>query len=138
MKTNHFEKTIKKYLDERALTDELFAERYPNEKKSIKDCCTYIVNEVKKSRRSGYAAEEIFGMAAHYYDEDDIKPGKPISGVRIVVDHVPELTAEEKEQAKSDAIEKYQQEVRAELMEKRKRAAEKRRKEDIEQPSLFG
>ena len=72
---NEFEKAIKKYLDNRATSDQLFAAKYTNEKKSIEECCRYIISEVKKSGREGYAHDEIYGMAVHYYDEEtlDIK-----------------------------------------------------------------
>lgn len=70
---NGFEQAIKSYLDNRAKTDELFAQTYKKENKSIEECCKYIIQEVRKTGRQGFADEEIFGMAVHYYDEDDIK-----------------------------------------------------------------
>lgn len=69
---NEFEKAIKTYLDNRAASDQLFAIKYANEKKSIEECCSYIIGEVKKSGREGFAHDEIYGMAVHYYDEDNI------------------------------------------------------------------
>ena len=79
-----FKDVIKAYLDDRAAKDALFAEKYANEKKSVEDCCTYILNEVKKSGINAYAPEEIWGMAVHYYDEDDIDPGEPVKNVKVV------------------------------------------------------
>ena len=70
---NGFEQAIKTYLGSRAKTDELFAQTYKKENKSIEECCRYIIQEVKKTGRQGFADEEIFGMAVHYYDEDNIK-----------------------------------------------------------------
>ncbi len=44
--TEQFKATIQEYLEYRASTDELFAERYANPKKNIDDCITFILNEV--------------------------------------------------------------------------------------------
>lgn len=70
---NEFEKAIQTYLEERANNDELFAKSYAKANKNIKECCNYIIQEVKKTGRQGFADEEIFSMAVHYYDEDNIK-----------------------------------------------------------------
>jgi len=85
--TKAFKDTIKAYLDNRAENDSLFAISYAKEGKNINDCCTYILNQVKKSGCNGFADDEIFCMAVHYYDEDNLNVGKPISG-RVVVNHV--------------------------------------------------
>lgn len=55
-----------------------FAPRYANPKKNIDDCCTFIINQVRQSGCNGFADEEIYSMALHYYDED-IDIGKPVS-----------------------------------------------------------
>lgn len=70
---NGFEQVIKTYLDNRAKEDELFAKSYAKESKSIEECCRYIIQEVRKTNRQGFADDEIYGMAVHYYDEDNIK-----------------------------------------------------------------
>lgn len=82
----HFKTAIQNHLNGLAANDELFAETLKKPKKNIDDCITYIFNQVKASGCNGFADEEIFGMAVHYYDEDDIKVGKPISGT-VVVNH---------------------------------------------------
>lgn len=67
---------IRTYLDERAAHDPQFAVSYGKEHKSLKECYAYIVGEARK-RAVGNAccmtSEEVFGLAVHYYDEDDIK-----------------------------------------------------------------
>ncbi len=108
--TNHFKNTIKAYLDQRAEEDVLFSFQYTKPDKNIDDCITYILNTVQKSGCNGFADDEIFGMAVHYYDEDNIEVGKPMNA-HVVVNHVVELTAEEKEQARQDAIQKAQDEA---------------------------
>lgn len=82
---NEFEKVIKEYLENRAKTDDLFAKSYAKEGKSIKECCNYIIQEVKKTGRQGFADEEIFSMAVHYYDEDNIKVESKTPGCNVVV-----------------------------------------------------
>lgn len=81
-----FKTTINNYLQSRASQDPLFAETLKKPAKSLDDCINYIFGEVQKSGINGYADEEIFGMAVHYYDEDDIKPGKAVNA-RVVVNH---------------------------------------------------
>lgn len=74
-----FENEIKSYLDDLALNDKLFAKSYAKENKSLNECCNFILQEVKKSGCSGFSDSEIFGMAMHYYDEDNLKDIKPAS-----------------------------------------------------------
>jgi|SRR5690606_17144895 len=100
-----FKITIQNYLNERAEIDELFAESLKNPKKSIDDCITYILNTVKDSGNNGFDDSEIFNMAIHYYDEDDVKVGEPITGVSIVSNHHVELSPEEIQEAKERAKE---------------------------------
>jgi hypothetical protein len=81
---NGFEQAIKTYLDNRAKTDALFAKTYAKANKSIEECCRYIIQEVQKTKRQGFADEEIFGMAIHYYDEDNIKVNKTTPNCKVV------------------------------------------------------
>ena len=131
--TDHFKNTIKAYLDQRAESDLLFSFKYSAPKKNIDDCITYILNQVQKSGCNGFSDDEIFGMAVHYYDEDNIEVGKPMNA-RVVVNHVVELTAEEKEQARQDAIQKAQDEAYRKITQPVKKA----KKVTLNpQPSLF-
>jgi hypothetical protein len=101
--TEKFKETIKKYLDDRAEIDELFEKNYKKEGKNIDDCIKYILNTVQKSGVNGFEDSEIYSMAIHYYDEDNIDPGKDID-TRVVVNHKVELTDEEKAEARGKAI----------------------------------
>lgn len=132
--TKEFERTIQAYLEKRASEDVLFAERYANPKKNVCDCCTYILNTVKTSGRNGFTDDEVFGMALHYYDEDEIKVGKPIS-CQVVVNHQVELTAEEKQQARQKAMEQAQKEAYDALTKKKKSV--KQPVQTSDQPCLF-
>ena len=131
-----FADTILQYLEKRAENDELFAVKFANPSKSVDDCVTYIINEVQRSGYNGFADDEIFGMAIHYYEEDEIEVGNPIN-CKMVVNHTIELTEEEKEQARQDAIERLRQEEMAKLRKpiQPKKATEKKT-QDV-QPSLF-
>lgn len=136
--TEHFKQTIKNYLDDRAQADELFAARYTNPKKNIEDCCTYIMNQVQRSGCNGFTDDEVYSMAIHYYDEDDIDVGKPIN-CQVVVNHTVELTAEEKEQARRDAMQRAQEEAYRQMTQhKRSRATNKAEQTpNVQQKSLF-
>lgn len=84
-----FEVVIKNYLDKRAETDQEFAKTYAKPNKSIKECCTYIFSVVEKQRKSGEKClacsdDEIFGLAVHYYDEDDIVVEAPKAKIKAV------------------------------------------------------
>lgn len=103
--TNHFKNTIQAYLDQRAETDVLFSLQYSKPEKNIDDCITYILNTVQKSGCNGFTDEEVYSMAIHFYDEDNIEIGNAINA-NVVVNHVVQLTEEEKEQARQDAIQK--------------------------------
>lgn len=82
--SENFKSVIQKYLDDRAAQDSLFAQTLQKPNKSIDQCVDYILGEVQKSGINGFADDEIYGMAVHYYDEDDITVSKP-SGGRVVV-----------------------------------------------------
>lgn len=132
--TAYFTRTILTYLEKRAETDYLFAESFANPNKNIDDCCTYILNEVQKSGCNGFHDDEIFGMAVHYYDEENIEIGKQINHTHITVNHVVELTEEEKVEIKQQAIEKAQSEAYNKMIQPKKKV--KRVALNI-QPSLF-
>ena len=112
---NEFEIVINAYLDSMAVRDAAFAERYGREDKSIEKCCEYIIGEVRASGRSGFADEEIYGMAVHYYDEDNVTI-RPASA-EVVVNHAIELTEEEKAEARRRAQKHYELEEYRRLKE---------------------
>ena len=74
-------------------------------------------------------------MAIHYYEEKEIEVGNPIN-CKVVVNHTVELTEEEKEEARQEAIAKLRDEQVAKMRKPTvKKATEN--KPQIEQPSLF-
>lgn len=140
-----FKDTIKAYLDQRAQSDPLFASSYIKEGKSIEECCNFIIQEVQKMKVNGLSDDEVFGLAVHYYDEDDLGEIKA-SNCKVVVNHAVELTEEEKEQARKDAIAQYQKEELAKIRAQEKPKEETPKKKSPakapaptapESPSLF-
>lgn len=111
--SNAFKETIKAYLDKRASEDELFAVTYQKENKNLDKCCNYVVQCAKEGNCGGYADEEVFGWAVHYYDEDDIKNTKPVSG-KVIVNHTVELTEEDKAEVKAKAMKEAIEEAKLE------------------------
>lgn len=87
-----FKDIIKAELDRRAAEDAQFALKYNDQtrKKSIDECVKFIYGEILnkyvKDRRNVQVAaptrDEVFGLAVHYYDEDNIKV-RALSGVAV-------------------------------------------------------
>lgn len=133
--TDHFKRTIQMYLEQRAAEDELFAKNYRNPAKNMDDCVTYILNYVQKSGCNGFSDGEIYGQAVHYYDENEIEVGNPLQ-CHVAVNHVVELTAEEKAEARKRAVEQYQQAELRKMQERGKKPTAKQ-ENNVQQPSLF-
>lgn len=130
-----FKATIQEYLEYRASTDELFAPRYADLKKNIDECITYILNEVQRSGCNGFNDDEIYSMAIHYYDEENIEVGNPIN-CRVVVNHTVELTEEEKREARQNAVRQYEQEELKKLQNRHKPRTAAQTTTNV-QPTLF-
>ena len=118
--TDYFKRAIETYLVERAYRDELFAVSFNKPGKNLDDCITYILNCVKQSGCNGFADDEIYSMAVHYYDEDNIDIGNPIN-CSVVVNHTVELTPEEKEQSRQNALRRAENEIYKRMTKVRKR-----------------
>lgn len=138
--TETFQKVIKEYLDKRADEDELFAKDYQKSGKTIENCCDFIISEVKKSGRQGFADDEIFGLAVHYYNEDIVVYSKHQCNVVV------NLSDQTKEQLEKEAEDEFKQAKieelrRMEIAEKerirRKSEAQRKKDEAVGQLSLF-
>ena len=115
----------------------LFAKSYRNPAKNIDDCVTHILNYVQKSECNGFTDGEIYGQAIHYYEENEIEVGMPMN-CQVVVNHVVELTAEEKAEARQNAVRQYQEEELRKLQNRNKpKTATKATAQTIQEPSLF-
>lgn len=134
---------IKNYLDERAKNDEMFAKAYAKPNKSIDECYKYILGEArKKGTEVGMSHEEVYGLAVHYYDEDNIKINPVYGYVQASASDDEEepkevkLTAEEEKQAREEAIHRLAEE-QYQKMKKRPQRARKEENETVQQMSLF-
>ena len=134
--TEHFKQTIKMYLDERAKNDELFAVSYARENKNMDDCVTFILNQVKRSKCMGLTDEEVYSLAVHFFDEDDIEIGNSIA-CNVIVNHTVELTEEEKAQARQDALKEYQAEQLRKMQKRTNKPKTPKAQPEITTPSLF-
>lgn len=134
--TEHFKQTIKAYLDERAKNDELFAVSYAKENKNMDDCVTFILNQVKRSKCMGLTDEEVYSLAVHFFDEDDIEIGNSIA-CNVIVNHTVELTEEEKAQARQEALKEYQAEQLRKMQKRTNKPKTSKARPEITTPSLF-
>jgi hypothetical protein len=130
--TKNFKKVISDHLNDVADRDPLFAETLKKPNKNIDECVTYILNTVQKSGCNGFADDEIYSMALHYYDEDKIEVGKVNSG-RVVINHKIELTEEDKSEAREKAKKEFEKDQLTELRKQqdRKEAKDKKKQEKL-------
>lgn len=135
--TEHFTRTISEYLNLRAATDPLFAPNLAKPHKNIEDCITYILKQVQQSGCNGFEDDEIYSMAVHYYDEDNLEVGSHVA-CHVVVNHTIVLTEEEKAEARKQVIQQYQaQELRRLQEPKRVKSKTSTESEQVPEPSLF-
>jgi len=139
-KQNPLKEAIQSYLDGRAKVDELFAVAYKKKNKSIDECCTYIMGEAKKRGNAVCMSDdEVFGLAVHYYDEDNIKINKLPANVKASasapVSKPVKLTEEDEKRAREEAIKRLTEEQHALLRKKPTRA--KKEATEVKQMSLF-
>jgi hypothetical protein len=115
-----FRDAIQSYLNLRAFQDPLFAASLKKEGKSIDECLNYIMETVKKSGQQGFEDSEVYNMAVHYYDEDDIKVGSGVSG-NVVVNHAVALTPEEIQEMKNKVVEDTKAELTDDEVKRQKK-----------------
>ena len=125
---NDFQNAIRTHLEKRAQEDSQFAEKYrakmEADKNSIIQCCSYIIQEVKRMNVEVLTHSEVYGMAAHIFDE-----GVKVVGTvkcKVVVSRA-DMTPEEIESIKAEARETAKREI---LEEEVKAEKERIRKEE--------
>ena len=84
---------------------------------------------------NGFSDGEIYGQAVHYYDENEIEVGNPLQ-CHVAVNHVVELTAEEKAEARQNALRQYQNEDLRRLQSRNKPNTTAKKETNV-QPTLF-
>ena len=145
---NPVKNAIKAYLDRRAQEDTLFAAAYAKENKSFDECFDYIIGEARKRGNAVYMSdEEVFGMAVHYYDEDEIKVAPLPMNEKVATGNTERssiaISDKDKEKIKAQAIREYKQQLKEAKEEKAKKREETKRATHAQElniftPSLFG
>jgi len=130
--TPRFKNVIQDKLAEIAEQDPLFKASFEKPHKNIDECINYILTTVQKSGINGFTDDEVYAMAIHYYDEDNIKDIKEIN-LQVVVNHRVELTEEEKKEQKEKALKEVYQEQRNKVTAK----PQTKQKSVVAQPTLF-
>lgn len=128
------------------------------ENKSLKECFDYILQELSKKAVTknsiGYCAgddEELYALAVHYYDEDNIKIDKHnfktnANGSASVKDLTkpsqPNTKKKEKtsqeiiDKAVAVALEKYRQEEKEKLKKEKEEKARKKKEQKVKKESV--
>lgn len=131
------------YLEARAKDDALFAEMYKKESKTMDGCWAYIVNVAKKRGNAVCLTDdEVYGLAVHYYCEDDLKAEPLPKNFKCVAPEPKQwLTDEEKERVRKEAEAELKEELKMKLrkqmvefeaMDKAMAEAEAKRKKEME------
>lgn len=111
---------IKGYLDAKAKDDVLFAEMYKKPNKDINACWAYIVGVAKKRGNAVCMTDdEVYGLAVHYYCEDDLK-SEPIPknfDCKISTSEDADLSEEDKKKLRREAEAEFKAKVLKELEE---------------------
>ena len=137
--SERFEAAIRQFLIKQGEKDPAFlkhcCEMSKTQNKNTADCCTYIINQVKQSGKCGFADEEIFSMAMHYWDEDKIEVGTRPQ-CQIVLNHEVQLSEEEIAECKQEARERIIRQ-QMEAMKPKNTPMSAAKKTQNEQPLLF-
>ena len=149
--TKYFIQRIQAWLDSEMERDAQFKARVESVKdtKTVEGACNYVLKCAKDSGQCGYDDSEVYGMVRHYFDEDDVQDPGDQNPQHIVVSGHVDLTAEQLEEAKEAARQKYYNEIKeaeerklkeAEEKERQRKAElrEKRMQEQTVQQDLFG
>jgi hypothetical protein len=131
--TPAFKETIKSYLEKRGSKDPLFARIIMKPGKNMDDCITYILNTVKSSGCNGFTDDEVYNMAIHYFDEDNIIIGSKMD-MQVVINHKVELTELEIAEARKTAIQQLIDETKAAQKKKVDKKIADIKKEDDSKP----
>lgn len=138
-----FEDAIKTYLDNYAVGDPEFAQKLASPKKSIEECVKFIKGEIFDKYIKGQehqntavatpSRDECFGLAVHYYDEENIEIKPLPAGVSARPSApAPEFTEEEKQKMRADAEKRMQERYDEEALKKIEEREKARKKAEAE------
>ena len=112
---------MQQMLQERIIAEPALAIKLANPKKSLESAINYLCHEIQKSGMCVVDEQTVLSILLHFYDEDSIEDGGTPINCNIVVSK-PELSDEDKETLKEQAMEQYKQE---QLREIRRQSAPK-------------
>ena len=136
---------MQRMLQERCIAEPMFAIKMANPKKSMEGAVNYLCNQIQKSGLCVVDDTTVLNLLTHYFDENEIEECGNIN-CNIVVGK-PELSDEDKEVVKAQAMEEYKEEQLRELRRqnqpkpqqpKATHSAPKAGAEINVQPNLFG
>ena len=134
--TERFCAVIKAYLDKRAGEDELFKAKYVAVNRPIEDIVAYIISEVQRSGVCGWTDDEVFSLAVHAAEEENLDIHR-VGNTKVVVNHHIELTEEEKAEQKQLALKQFREEELAKIKARNARHATLKPARPSTLPSLF-
>lgn len=111
---------MQQLLQERVMAEPALAIKLANPNKSMSGAVNYLCSQIKKSGLCCVEQSTVVSILLHYFDEEDIKDEGNV-GCDIVVAK-PELSEEDKEELKKQAMEQYKEE---QLREIRRQSAPK-------------
>lgn len=114
---------MQQMLQERILAEPALAIKLANPKKSLESAINYLCHEIQKSGMCVVDDQTVLSILLHFYDEDSIENGGTPINCNIVVSK-PELSDEDKEALKEQAMKQYQEEQLRELRSQSKPKAQ--------------
>lgn len=132
--SNEFEKAILDYLKEVQNNYPNLPEALVKEGKTITDCCSHIIQEVKKKKVVAMADDEVFTLARNYYLSEKTKVDK--ASCQVVVGGDAETVSRMNKEAATKQPNKPEVVAKAEPTPKAKKAKEEK-PADGTQLSLF-
>ena len=149
--TELFIKSISDFIQRESENDKEFAKKVAEQpKKTAEAACNFIMVEVQRTKRCGWADEEIYGLVRHFYDEKELKdPGAKNNISRVVINQHVDLSENDKAIAMGRAeiafkkqLEREHEEQQAIEKEKEKKAKqakiEKARQKKEAELSMMG
>lgn len=139
--TNPWIIQIGKYLSSR---DDM-QENLKKENKSLDECFRYVLNEIANKYRKNNEKklwvygqdEEIYALAVHYYDEDDIEVPKTLPFVTNADGSVKKRISQSSKKKDTESITKKQTDSDKTKAQPKKKKPKKDKKVDENQLSLF-
>lgn len=96
--SNGFEAAISSYIKSESGNNPALSEALKNEKKTVTDCCSFIIGKVKKMGAVALADSEVFAFAKAYYLDAKIEKVAKVN-CKVVVGTTEKVPVEKKKKA---------------------------------------